>query len=244
MTHDVEAEISELTALHRGLSAGLNAAGESVLSGPLAFAASAEGFDTITDSFDIEITIRGDYSARLPSVRETAGRIERTYEHIYANGSFCLAVPIEERRIFLTQPTLLGFVNNVVIPYLYSYCHWTGYGEYPFGDRLHGSEGVLQHYLEITGFKDEVRVLAALSFLFEHGYRGHHACPCGSGTRVRRCHGALLRSLQDQHTPVTLQHDLVAVLDAIMTREKEGNLSLPEHLRRRIVRILNNRKLD
>jgi len=242
VNHDVEYEIDELTAVHCGLVRD-NAGDQVVLSGQLPFEASADGFETITDNFDIELTIPGDYSETLPAVKETAGRIDRTYDHVYQDGSFCLAVPIEERRIFWEQPTLLGFVNNLVVPYLYSYCHWKRTGTYPFGDRPHGSEGILQHYLDSSGFQDETAVLAVLSFLFEHGYRGHHPCPCGSGIRARKCHGPELRTLQDQHTSRTLQHDFIAVLEVCLTKMKNGDLCLSEELKKQVLRILKRRKL-
>lgn len=242
MSHDVESEIEELTVVHRGLVRA-DDGDRIVLSGPLTFEASADGFETVTDRFDIGLAIPADYSETLPVAREIAGRIERTYDHIYTDGTLCLAVPIEERRIFWEQPTLLGFVNNLVVPYLYSYGHWKRTGEYPFGDQPHGSEGILQHYLESTDLPDETAILAALSHLFEHGYRGHHPCPCGSGTRVRKCHGPLLHTLQDRHTEATLQTDFIAILDACITRIKKGDLSLPDTLVRQISRILEKRKL-
>lgn len=242
MSHDVESEIEELTAVHCGLDRA-DDGGRIVLSGPLPFEASTDGFETITDRFDIELVIPADYSETLPVARETTGRIERTYDHIYADGTLCLAVPIEERRIFWEQPMLLGFVNNLVVPYLYSYCHWKRTGKYPFGDQPHGTEGILQHYLESTDLPDETAVLAALCHLFEHGYRGHHSCPCGSGTRIRKCHGPLLRTLQDRHTEATLQTDFLAVLDACIVRVKNGGLYLPDALMRQLSRTLKKRKL-
>ena len=243
MNDGIESEIAELTTVHRGLVRTVHRECELILSGSLTFEAVADGFDAITDSFDIELTIGERYQEVLPAVRETGGRIECTYEHIYENGTLCLAVPIEERRIFWEQPTLLGFVNRLVVPYLYSYCHWKRTGLYPFGEQAHGSEGIVQHYLESTDLPDEISVLAALSFLFEHGYRGHHRCPCESGIKVRNCHGLLLRALHNQHTDLTLQHDFISVLDTCLAKIKDGTLSLPDGLQRQVLRILKKKKL-
>lgn len=178
----------------------------------------------------------------LPRVKETAGRIERTYAHIYQDGAFCLAIPIEERRTFFEQPSLLGFVNRLVIPYLYGYCYWKQYGRYPFDEQEHGAEGIVQHYIDTLHLANELAVFAVVCFLFEHGYRGHHSCPCGSGLRVRKCHGPVLRDLHQHHTRQTLMHDFESVFGVCFKKFEAGQLSFPKSLTTQILRILDKVK--
>lgn len=236
MTGALERQIAEVTAVHRGLCSISEQEGRTIISGPLSFEAESDGFPVIADSFDIELSVPADYPERLPRARETAGKIESTYEHLYADGAMCLGVPIEERRIFAQQPSLLGFVNGLVVPYLYSYCYHKQHGKYPFDDQLHGNVGILRHYMDALELKDELAALAVISFLFEHGYRGHHPCPCGSGKPVRNCHAQALREMNAYHTPHTLRAEFEAILAAT-----EANWpQCPPGLLRQVQRILKS----
>ncbi len=121
MKQELAAQIAELRESHKELALVAETEQETVLSGPLPFEASADGHASIKTSFEIELLIPGQYPGSLPRVQETGGKIDGSYEHIYTDGTLCLAVPIEERLIFSRQPSLLGFVNNLVIPYFYGY---------------------------------------------------------------------------------------------------------------------------
>lgn len=174
----------------------------------------------------------------LPRARETEGRIERTYPHINDDGTLCLAIPVEQRRIFLEQPSLVGFVNRLVIPYLYGYCYWKQHGQHPFDEQQHGWEGIVQYYMDTLHLADELTALAFVCFLFQHGYRGHHDCPCGTGLKVRNCHGPALRNLHRYHTPETVRHDFFAVFEICFRKFQAGQLSFPTPLRTQILHLL------
>lgn len=239
MREDLRQQIVELTGVHKGLASVVERDAETVVSGTLPFEASADGLETITESFEIELTTPHNFPNMLPRVKETGGRIDADYEHRNASGTLCLAIPVEQRRVFLEQPTLLGFVNQLVVPYLYGYCFWKKHGRHPFDEAAHGYEGIVHHYMDTMGLASEVTALSAICFLFEHGYRGHHACPCGSGLRVRICHGWALLVLHQTHTPQTLQNDFVAIFEHCFAKYQEGQLSFPEPLRLQLGRILD-----
>lgn len=240
LTEELQQQIRELNSVHKGLISIVERETETVISGPLTFEACVDELETIIDAFDIELTIPNNFPEMFPQVRETGGRIDIGYGHINSNRTLCLAVPIEERRVFLEQPSLLGFVNRLVIPYLYGYCYWEKCGHHPFGEAAHGEEGILHHYMDTLGLSGEVAVLAVISFLYEYGYRGHHDCPCGSGQKVRTCHGPALLSLHKTHSIQTLKTEFVAIFTSCIVKIKAGQLSLPEHLRRQVVRILKS----
>ena len=242
MKTELAAQIAELQEKHKGLAQVLEAEHETVLAGPLPFEASADGHASITASFEIELCIPSQCPDGLQRTRETGGEIDGGYEHVYTDGTLCLAVPIAERLVFSRQPSLLGFVNNLVIPYLYGYDHWKEYGEHPFGEQKHGAEGIVRCYVDTLKLIDEVGALAVVLFLFEHGYRDHHDCPCGSGLKVWKCHGSMLRDLHRHHTPETLRYDLQAVLGHCGEKLTEGRLSLPAPLMRRIRRLVDGGK--
>lgn len=175
MKEELAAQLAELQAVHGDLTELEEREDETIVSGGLSFEASHDGLATIADTFEIELLVPKRYPRRLPRVRETGARIAGGYAHVYADGGLCLAVPVEERRIFARHPSLLGFVNGLVVPYLYGYCHWRRHGEHPFGEQKHGGEGIAQYYVETLDLKDDFAALAVVAWLFEHGYRGHHA---------------------------------------------------------------------
>ncbi|MBK9584873.1 MAG: hypothetical protein IPO55_03025 [Alphaproteobacteria bacterium] len=239
MTDDLQRQIDELITVHKGLKNVVERDDGIVVSGPLPFEASADGLETITESFEIELTIPYDFPESLPRVRETGGRIGADYEHRNASGTLCLAVPVEQRRIFLENPTLLGFVNRLVIPYLYGYCYFKTHGRHPFDEAAHGYEGILRHYVDTLGLRDDLSALTVISFLLEHGYRGHHDCPCGNGKRVRACHGPALLALHQAHNSQSLRTDFVAIFELCFKQYENQNLSFPKPLRLQLLRLLN-----
>lgn len=238
VTEDLRKQIVELTGVHKGLTDVVERHAETLLSGTLVFEASADGLETITASFDIELTIPHVFPDRLPRAKEVGGRIETDYEHLNPDRSLCLAIAVEQRRVFLEQPTLLGFVDRLLVPYLYGYCFWEKHGCHPFDEAAHGNEGILRHYVDTLGLRGPLEALAFICFLFEHGYRGHHDCPCGSTRKVRACHGPVLRALHEHHTPETVRGDFLAILGICFSKFKEGQISFSSPQRNRLTRLL------
>lgn len=130
----------------------------------------------------------------------------------------------------------------LVIPYFLGYCHWKKRGEHPFEEQEHGCAAVVQHYIDSLHLKDEASALATVSYLLEHGYRGHHQCPCGGGEKARKCHGKELRTLHEHHTELTLKHDFFSVLDVCLSKVKAEELQIPTILSKQVLRILDNVK--
>lgn len=238
MTEELRRQIAELTAVHKALIDVTEGNAGTVVSGRLPFEASVEGLETILESFEIELTIPRDFPERLPTVKEIGGRIEAEYQHRNPSGTLCLAVPIEQRRLFLEQPTLLGFVNRLVIPYLYGYCFFKKHGQHPFDEAAHGYEGIMRHYLDTLSLRDELAVLRVISYLLEHGYRGHHECPCGSGKVVRVCHGSRLLTLYRAHNDQSLRTDFAAIFGLCFPKFESGELQFQTPLRKQLLRIL------
>ncbi len=239
---ELDVQISELQSFHRGLKKIEERKREIVLSGLLPFEATADGHSTLTECFEIELMIPTVYPKILPRVRETGGKIDSDYGHFSKDRTLCLAVPIEERRLFLEQPSLLGFVNKLVIPFFYGYCHWKKSGNHPFGEQKHAGAGIIQYYIDRLNLSDEATALAFVRFLHEFGYRGHLDCPCGSGLKVRKCHGPTLRDLHQHHTPFTLRHDLYCVRDHCTRKNENGQSLLPDKLTKQIIRIVDEDK--
>lgn len=240
MTNEVKKQVRELTRVHNGLACISCGKRETVVKGGLRFEASHEGLPTISDRFDIELTVPKKYPEVLPRARETGGAVDPDYEHINSDGTFCLATPVDARVIFSERESLLGFVDFLVVPYLYGYCYWKKHGRHPFGERPHGGEGIVQYYKEELRLDNCVAALSAVSFLLEHGYRGHLNCPCGSGFKVRDCHGRTLLKLHEHHTKDTLKYDFEEALRFCL---ETGEGTIPKALSKRIKRIIRKEKI-
>lgn len=168
---------------------------DTLLTGSLHFSASVEGKETITANYDVKISVPYSYPEDLPTVFPSVYSLDKRFEHTNPDGSFCLAVPLEERELFEIEPSLLGFINNLVVPFLYGYSYFLKYGEHPFEEREHGNKGILNFYLERFKSRDARTVLTSLYKFAVHGYRAHEKCPCGSGKKVLKCHNTELKSL-------------------------------------------------
>ncbi|MCY3818131.1 MAG: hypothetical protein OXH52_02035 [Gammaproteobacteria bacterium] len=239
VTLALEGQIAELVSAYPQLAVVRRRQAETTIAGPLAFEAAPDDLEAISVSFDIELTVPHTFPKRLPRATETGGRIRGAdYEHVFTDGTLCLGVPIQQRRVLSEQPTLLGFVERLLIPYLYGFCFWRKHGRHPFGEAAHGPEGILQHYLDLLGLDDPLAVLGAIRLLCERGYDARQRCPCGSGRRVRDCHRAALRGLHNHHTPETLRTDFRAIYDACHQRFQRGQLSFPRPMRRQLHRLL------
>ncbi len=192
--------------------------------GVISFKAKYKELEVIEDWFEIEIDIPDDYPKYLPKITEIQGKIQSDYAHLNDDSSFCLATPLAERQSFNQDPTLFGFMNNLVIPYLYSYCYWLKHNEYPFGDRSHGMLGVIEHYKDIFNTNAIPELLDGLYRIAQHGYRGHHPCPCGSGLIVRKCHRTVTQDIAKDDTREVLSKDLHRI-QQILREVRKGKIN-------------------
>ncbi len=161
------------------------------LSGLFRFSASCprEG-TTITDQFQIAIEVPRVFPREIPVVFETGGRIPRSPEfHVNADGSLCLGSPVRLLTIAATHPTLLGFVDQALVSFLFSVSKSLNTGRhFPFGELSHGTQGALADYRDLIGLKTAKQAKLAIRAL-SHRKRiaNKHPCPCGCGMRLGRC---------------------------------------------------------
>ncbi len=173
--------------------------------GKLEFAATRNGVH-ISDSYDIEIFLSSDYPESPPVAKESGGKIPDDF-HKFEGGQLCLATPWETRLQFLRQPDILGFIKNLLVPYLYTYSHKLNYYYLPYGELPHGDRGLEESYRGLLdGYKvrfnieSDIDVLRLLKILAENSYKGHLKCPCGSGKDIGNCHGVYLLKLKKKFT--------------------------------------------
>lgn len=230
----IESHFIDLSAQYPGLTLTKNDDGTCIVYGELKFNATYEG-KTISDKFQIELAIPKEYPNNLPIVKETSGRIPKEFHTYKDGGSLCLGAPLDVRMKFKKKPSLLGFVEELVIHYLYSFCYWEQHGKMPFGEFSHGGKGIIEFYIELFNVTSDIITLELLKILAENNYRGHHYCPCNSGNTVRHCHGELLRKIRGYQSHDEFLYDYVHCLTYIQkSGQKLPNSLLSKKLMNRI----------
>ncbi|HEV7746133.1 MAG TPA: hypothetical protein VGO56_14130 [Pyrinomonadaceae bacterium] len=156
--------------------------------------------DRVLDRFSIEIELPRNRPDDIPIIRETGGRIPRvTDNHInVAHGDICLFVPEERWRVFPTGSSLLDFLKGPVRNYFLGYSLKQLGEPWPFGERPHGKDGIIQYYSELLGTSDEKIIRRYVQCLSKKSFKRHWPCPCGSGKKIRNCHGSQIQELREK----------------------------------------------
>lgn len=207
----IQEQFRELQAKYPHLCLLENGLGAWIVRGALRFSASYGACDVIEDEYTIELNLPDTYPLGIPTVRDVSARTSGF--HTYQDGTLCLGAPLAVRMTYERNPTLLGFVENCLIPFLYSFSYNERHGKLPYGDLRHGEAGILEYYQELFGTEDISGVLGLLRILADANYRGHLECPCGSGRKLRQCHGDQLRAIGGHQSPDEFMHDYFSVLE-------------------------------
>ena len=156
--------VKPLLEKYLGLSLRPQRDGTFVIEGDLEFQAQYPGRERIADSYKIRIQVPNNYPSELPTVRDLSGRIPKRF-HTNPDGTLCLTLPIQMHLTLRGDPSLTGFVDKCLIPFLYSFSHYDKYGEMPFGELDHGRDGQIQGYQAILGVHTEDACLRMLYLL-------------------------------------------------------------------------------
>lgn len=182
----------------------------------------------LVEDFELEILVHKDYPNIVPKVFEVSHLIPLDYEHLYSDRSFCLGINGELLMQLHRNASLVAFIEGPVRSYLYSAVFHETYGRYPFGDRPHGSDGILDFYKERFDVEDEVSAYQIMVFIAKGNYRGHLQCPCGSGIRTRNCHGDQLLSAINSFERETVILDLGLIFKELQAQEeRRRKLQIP-----------------
>jgi hypothetical protein len=174
--------------------------------------------------YDIKICIPRNYPLTIPLVFETGGKIDKNF-HRNPNGALCLASPAELKLKFNRSKTLINFVDNLVIPFLFSHKHFIETGRMPYGELAHGSAGIYQYYCEYFNTDDPRIITEYLSCLLEvHDNTNNRPCPCGSGKSISNCHKDKLnyfrQSLSSKELNNIVSEGRQAVANVIMSQKQ------------------------
>jgi len=162
-----------------------------LLKGRFAFVARHPDIGELNDAFDLEIDVPVNFPRELPKVTETGNRIPRTrFYHVNQHDhSLCLGSPLRLRFLLAEKPSLLGFAEKCLVPYLAGISHKLSTGKpLPFGELEHGAPGALADYQLLFGLKTPEQALATLQLLGKKKRIANKLpCPCGCRLRLGRC---------------------------------------------------------
>jgi hypothetical protein len=156
----------------------------------------------VVDYYLVKIFIPPHYPKSVPTVWEIGGRIPRDVDwHVNNYGALCLFMPAERWKYWPKGSTFLDFLKKPVNDFFLSTTYRFQTGEYPFGERPHGRDGVIQYFVEELGTEDEEIILTCLEYLSRKEPKGHWPCYCGSGKKMRECHFDEITKLHDRIDP-------------------------------------------
>jgi hypothetical protein len=87
------------------------------------------------------------------------------------------------------MPTLVGFAENLLVPYLYAMSLNLDYGiPFIYGELAHGTSGELADYADMLGLESPEQAKQAITLLAQKKRQANKVqCPCGCGWRLGKC---------------------------------------------------------
>lgn len=165
--------------------------GSMCLEGIIDFSADSEECGLISDSFRLRMVVPETFPNDLPIVYELGGRIprDRSYHINQYNNSLCLGSRLRLLLTISKRPTLMGFTQNCLIPYLYAVSRKLSLGGcFAFGELPHGTKGEVEDYRLLFCLQTTDQVWKTIDCLSMKKRRANkHPCPCGCGRTLGRC---------------------------------------------------------
>jgi hypothetical protein len=161
-----------------------------ILKGKFAFTAQSLAHGELTDDYELQITAPWDFPQSLPIVSELGHKIPRREGfHINPDDTLCLGSPLRLLLKLSEKPSLIGFADSCLIPYLFAISYKLRHGgKLPFDELAHGVAGLLADYVELFGLKNARQALQALRMLGTKKRRANKIpCPCNCGLRLGKC---------------------------------------------------------
>lgn len=174
----------------------------------------------------------------MPSLTETGGRTAAIAAkhgvkdladlHRNPDGTACLCVKQDEPNRFSRGASLVHFIEELVVPYLFGLSHFDDNGEWPWPDYSHGVLGIAEYYSDADDAPLPETIATTLDLLkqssswreFSRQIRKPSAmrtCVCGSRKPISQCHKGVWAAVQK------LNRDIRGLgLDMRRTLEKRG----------------------
>jgi hypothetical protein len=194
-----------------------------VLAGALNFRAFGPTKEELADRYDVELRVPPEFPRSNPTARECGGRIQSTF-HKLEGDLLCLGAEIEIRMKLTMSPTLLTFVERLVIPYLFGHSYFEKHGTMPFGELSHGRDGILECLAEmfrtpsVQGADEFVRLAS-----MKKREANKESCPCRSGRRMGRCHNRIVNDFRKRMGRTWFREEYARLLRALGSKATQPN---------------------
>ena len=220
--NQIRPQIDELLASYSGLKEEDTENNSSIiLTGRISINRSYNSF-TMDNEYDVKILIPLN-NDDLPDVWDIGDNIDKSYIHRYSDGKLCLETDAFMALCFYNGYSLLQWMKNIVEPYYYSYEYYTRFGEFPFGDRGHNLDGVIETYQQIFNEDNVAKTYKLLRAISQRKYKGHLPCPCGSAIITRKCHGkSIFPFINDDYLFSIANRDYLRICEAIREYDKQS----------------------
>lgn len=148
--------------------------------------------------YRMELIFPRDYPAWVPDLFMREPGVPLVGDrHIEVTGRACLCLPHEIPRCLPDGIRLEPFLDVLVRPWLLGQVHFDLHGKWPYLARSHEADGIVEGLAELFGTTDLELVARFLPHLVKaKPTKGHVSCPCGSGRKLRDCHGAEYRRIR------------------------------------------------
>ena len=161
-----------------------------VIKGTFAFTARSPTHGELTDQYQLQIVVPSDFPRSLPTVAELENKIPRQKGfHVNPDDSLCLGSPLRLLMMVNEVPTLIGFSDSCLVPFLFAISYKLQHGgKLPFDELDHGVAGLLADYVELFGLRHPRQALNTLRVLgMKKGRANKLPCPCECALRLGKC---------------------------------------------------------
>lgn len=164
----------------------------------------------ILDKYNLEIFFPADYPNNPPLLRETDERIPRIQDrHINKYGDCCLFPRLALKEKWDSNPNILYYINELVIPFLSHQSYFERYGEWKNKGYAHGAKGILEFYRERSNIDNIDILIIMLQKLADNEKIGRNdPCFCQSGKKLKKCHEDVYEKLRNGANKEIFEKDM------------------------------------
>lgn len=143
----------------------------------------------ILDVYQIELSVARDNRKHLPVLKEVGGRIPRNLDrHVTSDGAACLFARDSSWKYWNEETRLQEFIDGPVTSFLLGQTFYESFGYFPFGERSHYGQGLLEYYFEELSTENIEVVHKFLIQLLSKRIHPYEPCYCLSMKPLKFCH--------------------------------------------------------
>jgi hypothetical protein len=184
-------DIQQFLTDYHGMSLAPSRNDDLVLIGIFTFSANFQTGNSLVDSYNLRIVVPSLFPKEIPIVTELDRKIPRDNKHHIneTDDTLCLGSPLRLLFKLSKNPSLTGFGENILVPYLYAISHQRLYGgKLPADELAHGAEGIINDYCDLLKLKTPEQIRSALKLLgTKRRLANKKPCPCNCGSRYGKC---------------------------------------------------------